>query len=178
MPPHNDDKEAPTEATSFTLASAAASETCLDLIVFLVVFNFSNLSLRSSPHAIVLTECINRETILSTIKIFSLISRRTRRKMIQGDHPQNWDLIPWPRTPTPPSLETGEEFKQSVEVKQLSRSLTTALRFWRMTVRDARIIKKSRQRFAFWVHREATIGMQGHGQPEERDSMVGKTKRR
>ena len=61
--PHNHTKEATREATSFTRVNAAASETCPDLPVFLVVFNFSNLSLGSPLHAIALTECIKRERI-------------------------------------------------------------------------------------------------------------------
>ena len=65
-----------------------------------------------------------------------------------------------------------------VAVKQLLRSCTTASLFWRKTVRDAEKTRKSLQRFAFWVHREATIGMQGHGQPAARDSNAGPAKLR
>lgn len=43
-------------------------------------------------------------------------------------------------------------------------------------MRDAENIRKSLHRLAFWVHRDATIGMQGQGQPAARISKVGPAK--
>lgn len=40
-------------------------------------------------------------------------------------------------------------------------------------MREAEKTRKSLQRFAFCVHKEATIGMHGHGQPAARDSKAG-----
>lgn len=63
-------------------------------------------------------------------------------------------------------------------MKQLLRSWTTASLLWRKTVLDAEKTRKSVQRFAFWVHKEATIGMQGHGQLAARLSNVWPAKLR
>ncbi|KAE8076958.1 hypothetical protein FH972_015574 [Carpinus fangiana] len=127
-PPHNHTKEGSWEATRFTRGSAAASETSPDLTVFLVVFDFSKLSLGSPLLAISLTESIKREIISSVIKIFPLKHRYTCRKRIPG---APGDLSPWPkRIPTPPLLEIGVAFKPSVAVNQLWRSLNKALWLW------------------------------------------------
>lgn len=49
----------------------------------------------------------------------------------------------------------------------------TAWLLLRKTVRDAEKTRKSLHLFAFWVHKEATIGMHGQGQPAASDSRAG-----
>lgn len=80
----------------------------------------------------------------------------------------------------PPLHERGSECRPSVAVKQLLRSWTKALWFWRKTVRDAEKTKNPLQRFAFWLHSEYTIGMQGHGQlaATEANTCAGKSRYR